>query len=656
MGLIRREEEVRALALAGISSSHFLALPDFHFTLSAEEAARRWGNDFVCDVTRIVRLRRPEVIVTMWPGPGTHGQHQMAARAAIQAYARGGDPTFCASQIEREGVVPFAPAKLYVYPPEQSTAAVQIPADGFSRTTRFRYADLRAMALMQYRSQGYDLPQQVPAKDARPDQFLLAATRVPIVEPETDLDSGALSPAGTSPIGVRLEANAEYRVPTGAASPVVVALENRSGLPLEAVRLSIAPPRGFTATGLSPEFERVEPGARVEARFTLEPGPSAEIDRNAAASLSYTATRGGQPVSGSRPLWVRAIAPLRVAFVPLHDVAGYRDFARKNGVEWLIESLPTRLPLVVGRTTDVAFDLENSADAPAAGSLDFELPAGLRVKGIPSFKVPAKGKARITAQMVVDASALPAGRHAARLPVTVRVSGGAAHDVADAFLLPALNIPRVATAPRIDGDLSDLPESGAGAIGPADRWWRKAPEGDADLSGEFRVAYDEKNLYVGVRVRDDVVVCNIAPDDVKAQLRSDAVGITIDPTGKAEDTSAAFQFAAFPCTTAGFGARAFRDADARPGVVEQSAPGTLAVSRRGDDGYTLEVAIPWSALPSRPKPGDEIGLNVVLYDADAKDARVGANVSESGLAWAAFEWGGKQALPYLWGRAKLAGR
>ena len=61
-------------------------------------------------------------------------------------------------------------------------------------------------------------------------------------------------------------------------------------------------------------------------------------------------------------------------------------------------------------------------------------------------------------------------------------------------------------------------------------------------------------------------------------------------------------------------------------------------------------------LPSRPKPGDEIGLNVVLYDADAKDARVGANVSESGLAWAAFEWGGKQALPYLWGRARLAGR
>ena len=38
------------------------------------------------DVVRHVRLQRPEVIITMWPGPGTHGQHQMAARAATIAF------------------------------------------------------------------------------------------------------------------------------------------------------------------------------------------------------------------------------------------------------------------------------------------------------------------------------------------------------------------------------------------------------------------------------------------------------------------------------------------------------------------------------------------------------------------------------------------
>ena len=51
--------------------------------------------------------------------------------------------------------------------------------------------------------------------------------------------------------------------------------------------------------------------------------------------------------------------------------------------------------------------------------------------------------------------------------------------------------------------------------------------------------------------------------------------------------------------------------------------------------------------------GRSLGLNVVLYDGDQKDARVGANISESGLAWASFPWGGKQALPYLWPRVVL---
>ncbi|CAM3525817.1 hypothetical protein [Deinococcus frigens] len=30
-----------------------------------------------------------------------------------------------------------------------------------------------------------------------------------------------------------------------------------------------------------------------------------------------------------------------------------------------------------------------------------------------------------------------------------------------------------------------------------------------------------------------------------------------------------------------------------------------------------------------------------------------SNISQSGLAWASFSWGGKQALPYLWPRVTL---
>jgi hypothetical protein len=211
----------------------------------------------------------------------------------------------------------------------------------------------------------------------------------------------------------------------------------------------------------------------------------------------------------------------------------------------------------------------------------------------------------------------------------------------------------VSLAPRIDGDLADMQTFARGEIGPQDVWWRKPAKDAADLSADFYVGYDARFLYVGARVRDEMVVCNIAPDDVKAQLRSDAIGITVDPSGASRDTSTTLQAAAFPCTTAGFGARGFRDADARQGPMEETAPGMQVASKRTTDGYDFEAAIPWSAMPKAPVAGDEIGLNIVLYDGDDKDARVGANISETGLAWAAFEWGGKQALPYLWPRVVL---
>jgi hypothetical protein len=231
---------------------------------------------------------------------------------------------------------------------------------------------------------------------------------------------------------------------------------------------------------------------------------------------------------------------------------------------------------------------------------------------------------------------------------------GASQDTAELYLLPSLSMPRATSLPRIDGDLSDLQSFARGEISHEDLWWRRKPEGPRDSSASFFLAYDEGSLYAGIEVRDDVVVCNIAPDDIKAQLRSDAVGITVDPSGESRDTSTTLQAAAFPCTTDGFGARGFRDADARQGLMEETAPGMEVASQRTESGYTLEFKIPWSAMPREPRPGDEIGLNIVVYDGDARDARVGANVSESGIAWAAFEWGGKQALPYLWPRVVLA--
>jgi len=260
LGLVRRVEELNALAFAGVAATDFLGLEDFYFTLSAEEAERRWGSDFVCDVTRLVRLRRPAVIVTMWPGPGTHGQHQMAARAATLAFARAGEAAFCREQVENEGIEPFSPDKLYYYDRPDAEASLSVATGDFSPSAHMRYADLKALALMQYRSQGFDRFVHVPFNDPPPESFQLVRTRVPVEQPERHLLAGVLLPAGSSPPGVRLDAVGAYRAPLGRETGLVVGLTNTTGRVLEEVRFELSGPDGWS---LQPDGKH-EP-ARVAA-------------------------------------------------------------------------------------------------------------------------------------------------------------------------------------------------------------------------------------------------------------------------------------------------------------------------------------------------------------------------------------------------------
>jgi LmbE family N-acetylglucosaminyl deacetylase len=659
LGLIRQEEERRSLALVGVEAPQFLGLEDFYFTLSAEEVQQRWGDRFVCDLVRRVRLGRPEVIVTMWPGPGTHGQHQMAARAATLAYEKAGDAAYCPEQATREFLEPFAPAKLYYYPNDPKGAGIlRIPSDDVSPRAARRYADLRALGASHYRSQGFDQFSRLPAAEARPETFLLVRSRVPLSDPETHLLEGALLPAGRSPAGVRLEVEpAAYEVGLGADLAVGVRFGN--GTPGEMRGVSLALDGGERLTvepASSLRFEGVAPGEQVEARFTVRPSGTAEPNEPVRLLARYSAEANGAPVSGANAAWLEPVAAVQVAFRPTFDIAAYREFARSTRTEWVIPSLPTRLPLVVGRVGEVAATISSRSGQAASGELRLAAGKGVRLVAPAPFEVGAGGSTQAALKVEVAGEALPEGRHSARLPVTLEaaVAGATSRDTAEIYALPSLRIPRIAAPPAIDGDLADMQAFARGSIGPADLWWRRAPTDAADLSADFALAYDAGFLYVGLHVRDENVVCNIAPDDVKAQLRSDAIGITVDPSGASRDTSTTLQAAAFPCTTDGFGARGFRDADARPGLMEETAPGMRIASRRTADGYDVEAAIPWSVMPTQPKPGDEIGLNLVLYDGDQKDARVGANISETGLAWAAFEWGGKQALPYLWPRVVLS--
>jgi hypothetical protein len=150
-------------------------------------------------------------------------------------------------------------------------------------------------------------------------------------------------------------------------------------------------------------------------------------------------------------------------------------------------------------------------------------------------------------------------------------------------------------------------------------------------------------------VRDDVVVSNIAPNDIKGHWRSDSVEICLDPAVGAEHTMGCYKLGIFPFDTTGV-VRAARDADADQGPVEETAPRTRLVSRRVAGGYRIQAAIPFAEIGI--KPGQtRIGFNVIVYDGDKRDAALGENINKSRIAWAPSP--GVQGRPEDWGRLDL---
>ncbi len=393
LGLIRKEEERRALAIVGVDSPSFLGLSDFYFTLSAEETERKWGKSFVCDVVRLVRLERPEVIVTMWPGPGTHGQHQMAARAATIAFEKASDPDFCPELATGEFLRPYRPLKLY-YAGQNGPTTVTIQTDDYSRSRYRPYADIKALATSMYRSQGFDRGAKFPVEKPNPERFLLVRSRVPVSQPETSLLEGALLAAGGSPAGIGLAVEPEsFTARFGLPLPVKVTFDNETGAPIEKLEIALEPPEGWSLEGPGGStVETVDPGAAKESTFRIVPSAGVAVDRNQKLTVSYRATTAGHPIEGANFTWVQASAPVSARFVPLYDVAGYREFAHETRTEWVIENLPTRVPLVIGRQNTFELDVSNASDRESRGKLDLELPPGLSVEGFDEFRRSRSGR------------------------------------------------------------------------------------------------------------------------------------------------------------------------------------------------------------------------------------------------------------------------
>jgi hypothetical protein len=180
--------------------------------------------------------------------------------------------------------------------------------------------------------------------------------------------------------------------------------------------------------------------------------------------------------------------------------------------------------------------------------------------------------------------------------------------------------------------------------------WEGTAASDADSSATVHLRYTRDAFHALVNVHDDHVVSNIAPNDIRGHWRSDSIEICVDPEARSEHTLSTFKVGIFPFDTDG-NVRAARDADARQGPIEQTAPGMQLASRRTPTGYEIATSIPWPLLGVDPRPGHLMGFNILIYDGDKPDAAVGENINKSRLAWSPQR--GVQGRPEDWGRLRL---
>ena len=453
----------------------------------------------------------------------------------------------------------------------------------------------------------------------------------------------------------------------------------RGGLPrgtelfLEADRFDVAPGRrvALTLRARVPRAPRARdrdaapatgagagPGASSSAgcgRAARRRPPSGSRRRRAhpratrRVRVEATLSAGGR--TGSARAVLRVVPPVRAMLAPLPQVAEFRAWARRAGVQRLDGLVTPVATLAAGGATELRVDLRNHSGAMRSGTVALRLPRGFAADAAskPYPAIAPGGRGAVSFRVTNTNARLPTSEDGGDRSLAIVTTTGRARSTERAALelVPATTIPAARAAPVLDGVGSPGEYPGA-ALDLSRRWEGEKPRNARDASGTARLAWAADALYVLVDVTDDELGTVLPAGDAKRHWRTDSAEIALDPGGGSENTSTTFKLAVFPTTREG-GAVAARDADNRQGPAAQTAPGTQVVSRLGApyDGYTAEVRIPFADLPA-PLAAGAAGLNVLVYDSDTQD-----KTGQTRLGWST--WGGVQGDPYRWGRATLAG-
>ncbi|MEO3806253.1 sugar-binding protein [Nonomuraea sp. B1E8] len=687
LGLLREAEERTAVGKAGVREVFNLDDVDFFYTVSAPLTDQVWGGDTLEKVVRIVRTTRPEILLTMDPAPtpGNHGNHQLAARLAVEAFYAAADPKAFPEQISREGLRPFAPARLLTGggrgtsrngPDCASTFRPDNPAQNVygvwsgraSAAQGATWAAVERDAQRTYASQGWAGFPDVPADPAQLgcDFFTQVDARVPFPEPGTDaaaaptaiLDGALTRAKGAVPLGTLFALRTgTFDVRPGTAFTVEVTATAPPRTPLGRSSVALRVPDGWRVSG-SGDLGRLGPGRSGEATFTVTPpegGAGQRAGERARLAATLTTERGG----GYTDRQVELSPAVRGEQQPLPQVAQFRTWVAEVGVPQLRGLVTPVLTLPSGGSRQVGVVVTNLSEHTRSGTVRLDLPDGFTAdRAEAAFDDLAAGRSATVPFTVTNSDpSLKTSNEGGDYAYTITTGTSTASTGEDGSstsrpaleLVPAATVPQAGSAPAVDGAEGDGEYSGS-ALDVSRRWEGDACSSAADCSGTAKVAWHDDTLYLLVHVKDDVLGTRLPASDCKRHWRTDSVEVTLDPRGTSENTSTTFKAAVLPVTSEGPPCF-LRDADHHQGPGEETAPGMRVASAVSDGEYTgeytVEMSVPMEVLPAAVDP-KHLGLNVLVYDSDTQD-----KTGQTRIGWST--WGGVQGDPYRWGVATLPG-
>jgi LmbE family N-acetylglucosaminyl deacetylase len=173
LGAVREMELRRAMTKVGVENVWFLDGRDTP-SQNVLQSLANWHNGAALEeVVRMVRLTRPELILTWLPGffiGENHGDHQASGVLATEAFDTAGDPSVFPAQLAApvrvnetlfEGLRPWQPKKIYYFSDAQEQdqfkkTGPEYPTTGISPSRKVLYWQIAMKAfefhLTQYRS------------------------------------------------------------------------------------------------------------------------------------------------------------------------------------------------------------------------------------------------------------------------------------------------------------------------------------------------------------------------------------------------------------------------------------------------------------------------------------------------------------------------